>query len=158
MEKVCNENFDAEKILYFIEKYEAISRNNLALNLRNAMKKITSTHKLQEYWLAELCGTKRDSVYAWLGPSRTIKAPLKVVVLLSLELNIPIEKLLEITLQSSDELRQGAVQRISNQTRIIEYHNKHPEKSVKEIAESLKISENAVRRHLKIYLERENGK
>ena len=147
---------DAEKMLCFIEKYEAISRNNLALNIRNAMKKITTTHKLQEYWLAELCGKKRDSVYAWLGPSRTIKAPLKVVALLSLKLNIPIEKLLEITAQSSDELRHGTVQKISNETKIIEYHNKYPDKSVKEIAEYLRISENAVRRYLKIYFEKEN--
>lgn len=150
------DKLDAEKMLCLIEKYEAISRNNLALNIRNAMKKITTTHKLQEYWLAELCGTKRDSVYAWLGPSRTLKAPLKVVVLLSLKLNIPIEKLLEITAQSSDELRHGAVQKISNASRIIEYHNKYPEKSLKEIAEYLRISENTVRRHLKIYSEREN--
>ena len=106
--------------------------------------------------MAELCGTKRDSVYAWLGPSRTLKAPLKVVVLLSLKLNIPIEKLLEITAQSSDELRHGAVQKISNASRRIEYYNKYPEKSVKEIAGHLKISENAVRRHLKIYFERKN--
>lgn len=149
------DKLDAKEMLCFIEKYEAISRNNLALNIRNAMKKITTTHKLQEYWLAELCGTKRDSVYAWLGPSRTLKVPLKVVVLLSLKLNIPIEKLLEITAQSSEKLRHGAVQKISNATSIIEYHNKHPEKSEKEIAENLRISENTVRRHLKIYFERE---
>ena len=34
------DKLDAEKMLCFIEKYEAISRNNLALNIRNAMKKI----------------------------------------------------------------------------------------------------------------------
>ena len=33
------DKLDAEKMLCFIEKYEAISRNNLALNIRNAMKK-----------------------------------------------------------------------------------------------------------------------
>lgn len=46
--------------------------------------------------------------------------------------------------------------KISNATRIIEYHNKYPEKSFKEIAEYLRISENTVRRHLKIYFERKN--
>ena len=41
MEKVCKDNFDAEKMRYFIEKYEAISRNKLVLNIRNKIKRIT---------------------------------------------------------------------------------------------------------------------
>ena len=71
-----------------------------------------------------------------------------------MKLNIPIEKLLEITAQSLDKLRHGAVQKSSNATRIMEFYNKYPEKSVKEIAKHLRVSENAERRQLKIYFER----
>ena len=142
----------ASQILEVINRYDAISREELAYNLRKAMGMPTTAFKEQDYWLANLCGTTRNTTYSWFAPHRNSKAPLKVVAQIAETLSIPFMRLLEPPdKEANTELRKKSKRNTSFENDIMIYSKKYPDKSIAEIALDLGISDETVRRHLKNY-------
>lgn len=142
-----------KKLLHIIEKYEALTHEDIAYRIEKAMKSMNLNKTERCLWIAEHClepGRGKDSVYFWLSPSRSEKMPLKVLVKFSLEMQIPLVELLEKPeITNPNLLRERKLRKYSYENKVKEYVTEHPEASVKEIAEALGIVPYTVQRHLK---------
>lgn len=147
-------NNDIEKnILHIIEKYEALTHEDITYRVEKAMKSMNLNKTERCLWIAEHClepGRGKDSVYFWLSPSRSEKMPLKVLAKFSLEMQIPLVELLEKPeITNPNLLRERKLRKYSYENKVKEYVTEHPKASVKEIAEALGIVPYTVQRHLK---------
>ena len=139
----------AVELLALIEQHEKIHRAVLANNVRNAMKQLELSEYDECVWLANLFNTTRNTTYSWLAPNRESKLPFKAVVRLAVKLNVPLQILLDTSVNiTSEELRRNK-ERPNYRDSVLTCAEENPEWSVKQIALELKISENTVRRHLK---------
>ena len=140
----------ARNMLDLIEKYEEIPRAALAMNVRYAMKELGLTERGECIWLANLFKTTRNTTYSWFAPNRESKVPLKVVLTISLSLDVPLDKLLDSSVRVTREQLRIGKERISYKEAVFECADAHPDWSLKEIALNLEIDEDTVRRHLNI--------
>ena len=139
-------------LIEIIEKYENISRNALAYNMRKAMGYPKVKIGQQDNWLAKLYGITRETAYSWFAPGRHAKVPLKVVARISLETNTPFMTLLEPPENEAlTQLRMVSKRNDSYERDIIALLKKNPDLTVSEIATQLGIATGTVRRHLKNY-------
>lgn len=136
-------------MLALMEQYEEIPRAVLAMNVRYAMKSLGLTDRGECVWLANLFHTTRNTTYSWLAPNRQAKVPLKVVVILALRLDVPLDTLLDSSMRITNEQLRKRDERPSYKKEVLDCADAHPDWSTKEIAAELKICDDTVRRHIR---------
>ncbi len=88
-----------------------------------------------------------------MSPHRNEKVPLKLVAIISKQLDIPITVLMNPTLNNGKtQLRKQINKSTSCANKVIDYWKSHPNQTVKEIAEAVGLSTVTVRRHIKNHM------
>lgn len=138
----------ARAMLALMEKYEEIPRAVLAMNVRYAMKELGLTDRDECVWLANLFKTTRNTTYSWFAPNREAKVPLKVVLTVSIRLGVSLDTLLDSSVKiTSEQLRIGK-ERPNFKNKVLQCAEAHPEWTIRQIADELKVGTQTVRRHL----------
>lgn len=138
----------AADMLDLIERYEKIPRAALAMNLQYAMKELELTKRGECIWLANLLKTTRNTTYSWLAPNRESKAPLKAVLTISVRLDVSLDALLDSSMRITSEQLRISKERPNFKESVLQCVELHPEWSIQQIADELKVGSHTVRRHL----------
>lgn len=148
----------ARLLLRIVTEYEAASRESLIRNVRKAMEPLGLTEHQQYHWLADLCGTKRDSSYSWFAPSRDAKIPLRVLARAAAALDISPFVFFERSGDAPDmPMRRKKLRSDCREDAVRELYRKNPEKTAAEMAAELGLARGTVQRHLKHITEAESG-
>ena len=81
-------HIDPSAVLELIDAYESISRTQLIQNFYYILATKGISRQKVYYWLAGFIGTTRNTTYSWFAPNRDAKIPLKVLLQVSIQLNV----------------------------------------------------------------------
>lgn len=146
----------AKLLLEIVNAYENTPRALLAHNARRAMEPLKLTERQQYLWIADLCGTGRDSTYFWFAPNRESKIPLRVVARMADALGVSPFVFFELSAEPSEIQLRRKKPRPSYEAAVAELLHSHPEKSIREMAAELGVAQQTVRRHLMNIKEKKN--
>lgn len=143
----------AKEYLELMEQYESVTRDELIYNVHRVLDEGGMDTKLHLDYMAKISGTKREVAYSWFGPTRHYKVPLKVLAQMALDLQIPMERLLDRNipkeaLEAQKKTLRRRTERKNYRQMILDYRKKHPDETVTEIAKNLGVSRQTVNRHL----------
>lgn len=142
------EHIEPSAVLKLIDAYESISRTQLIQNLYCIFADKGISRESVYHWLAGFLGTTRNTTYSWFAPNRDAKIPLKVLLRISICLNIPIIEMLDSTQYHDAVPIRRNDKRPSYEDAVAEYYRDHPGAGAREIAGALGIAIGTARRHL----------